>query len=281
MGNRGAGKTSLANTILRRPSTFPERTGQCVKIRGVAAGRLVTVVDTPGWWKNFPISETPEVLKQELVLSVTHCQPGPHAVLLVVRLDSAYKDRARRAAQEHLELLGKDVWLHAVVVFTYSDGMQDRAVERHLGGEGEALLQGLVDRCGSRCHVLSIDHHSASGVTALLEAIEEMVSSNGGFFYEANPGRLHEVTRARRVAEESATKRKMMVQEQRGIQKGHDCTLPSVSMVLVGYRRAGKTSVRNAVFGRGSSGDKRTSQCVRTQGEVADIHITVQWAFGI
>ncbi|KAK1806679.1 hypothetical protein P4O66_005179 [Electrophorus voltai] len=215
VGNRGAGKTCLANMILHRQPTAPRRTARCVKIRRVAAGRLVTVVDTPGWWKNFPISETPEVLKQELALSVTHCAPGPHAVLLVVRLDADYKDRARRAAQEHLELLGEGVWRHAMVVFTYGDGLQDQAVERRLGGEGEALLQGLVDRCGSRYHVINVDRYSAPGVTSLLEAIEEMVWRNDGLPYEAAPEPLRQVTEDRRAAEARATKRRMMVQERR------------------------------------------------------------------
>ncbi|XP_026866609.2 GTPase IMAP family member 8 [Electrophorus electricus] len=275
VGNRGAGKTCLANMILHRQPTAPRRTARCVKIRGVAAGRLVTVVDTPGWWKNFPISETPEVLKQELALSVTHCAPGPHAVLLVVRLDADYKDRARRAAQEHLELLGEGVWRHAMVVFTYGDGLQDQAVERRLGGEGEALLQGLVDRCGSRYHVINVDRYSAPGVTSLLEAIEEMVWRNGGLPYEAAPEPLRQVTEDRRAAEARATKRRMTVQERRVSREGHNCTLPSVSMVLLGYRRAGKTSVRNTIFGRGNSGCRRTSQCVKTQGEVAGKLVTV------
>ncbi|KAK3515633.1 hypothetical protein QTP70_025335 [Hemibagrus guttatus] len=275
LGNKGAGKTSLANMILCRQTTSPKSTAQCTKIRGVAAGRLVTLVDNPGWWKNFLVDETPEFQKQELVLSMAHCPPGPHAVLLVIRVDVLYTEKNSRAAQQHLELLGKDIWKHTIVVFTYSDRLQDQTVEQHVESEGEAVLQRLVGKCGNRYHVFNIDRYSGTQVKELLEMIEDMVSGNGGSCYEMDQTCLYEVKEMRRVVEEKAHKRKMMVQEQRDVHKGHNCSLSSIRMVLLGYRRSGKSSIRNNIFGRENTGLKRTSQCVKTQSEVSGNVITV------
>ncbi|XP_036414451.1 GTPase IMAP family member 8-like [Colossoma macropomum] len=275
LGNRGAGKTSLANTILSRQTTSPKRTAQCVKIHGVAAGRLVTVVDTPGWWKNFLTNETPEFQKQELLLSTAHCPPGPHVVLLVIRVDKFYKEKHKRSAQEHLELLGKDVWRHIIVVFTYNDHLQDQTVEQFIGCEGETFLQWLVDKCGNRYHVLNVESYNSSQVKELMERIEEVVAVNGGCHFEMDRKRLYEVKEMRKKAEERADKRRKVVQEQRGGHEGLNCSLSNIRMVLLGYRRAGKSSARNAIFGKESFDCKRTAQCVKTQDEVAGKLVTV------
>lgn len=220
LGNKGAGKTSLANMILCRQTTSPKSTAQCTKIRGVAAGRLVTLVDSPGWWKNFLVKDTPEFQKQELVLSMAHCPPGPHAVLLVIRVDALYTEKNSRAAQQHLELLGKDIWKHTIVVFTYGDRLQDQTVAQHVESEGEVVLQRLVGKCGNRYHIVNIDRYSGIQVKELLEMIEDMVSGNGGSCYAMDQTCLYEVKEMRKVTEEKANKRRRMVQEQRDVHKG-------------------------------------------------------------
>ncbi|XP_066498106.1 GTPase IMAP family member 8 [Hoplias malabaricus] len=275
LGNRGAGKTSLANIILSRQTTSPRRTAQCVRIRGVAAGRLVTVVDTPGWWKNYLANETPEFQKQELILSMVHCPPGPHAVLLVVRVDTLYKEKNWRSAQEHIELLGKEVWKHTIVVFTYSDRLQDQTLEQYIGSEGETFLQWLVDKCGKRYQTLNIDSYNSLQVKELLERVEEVVAVNSGHF-EMDKKRLHVVKEMRKVEEVRASKREMRAQEKRPVPGGHNCSLSSIRIVLLGYRRSGKTSARNTIIGRECNFEcKRTAQCVKTQEEVTGKLVTV------
>ncbi|XP_072515141.1 GTPase IMAP family member 8 [Salminus brasiliensis] len=274
LGNRGAGKTSVANMILSRQTTTPKRTARCVKIRGVAAGRLVTVVDTPGWWKNCLTNETPEYQKQELVLSTAHCSPGPHVALLVIRVDTSYKEKNRRSAQEHMELLGEDIWKHTIVVFTYGDHLQDQVVEQYVGGEGETSLQWLVAKCGNRYHVLNIESYSSSQVKELMERIEEVAAMNSGCHYEMDRKRLCEVKEMRKVAEERASKR-MTVQEERRVPEGRSCSLTNIRMLLLGSRRAGKSSASNTIFGRENFVYKRTAQCVKIQDEVAGKLVTV------
>uniref|UniRef100_A0A8C1XT56 AIG1-type G domain-containing protein n=1 Tax=Cyprinus carpio TaxID=7962 RepID=A0A8C1XT56_CYPCA len=189
LGNRAAGKTSLANLITGHAEPHLKRTAQCVKMHGDFAGRQVTVVDTPGWWKNYLVKETPEFQKQEILLSVAHCPPGPHAVLLIIRVDALFKEKHRRSVQEHLELLSERVWNHTIVVFTYRDQLQ----EQTLGNEGKAL-QWLVEKCGNRYHVLNNENwNDDSQVKDLLEKIEKMVAQNRGHYYEIDLKTLKEV----------------------------------------------------------------------------------------
>ncbi|XP_041956659.1 GTPase IMAP family member 4-like [Alosa sapidissima] len=85
LGNRAAGKSSSGNTILgRKEFDTVGRTAECVKREGETAGRHITVVEAPGWWINSTVELTPERDKREIVLSVSLCPPGPHAVVLII-----------------------------------------------------------------------------------------------------------------------------------------------------------------------------------------------------
>src|SRR4029434_7686794 len=90
------------------------RTAQSVKRQGQVAGRQVTVVEAPGWWRNHQLEETPELTKEEIGLSVSLCSPGPHALLLGIRGDMSFTETHRRSVQKHLELLSDRVWSHTV-----------------------------------------------------------------------------------------------------------------------------------------------------------------------
>ena len=185
LGYRNAGKSSSGNTILGREEfDTVGRTAQCVKRQGQVAGRQVTVVEAPGWWRNYQLKETPELTKNEIEFSVSLCPPGSHALLLVIRVDISSTETERRSVQEHLELLSERVWSHTIVLFTCGDWLGDTPIEQHIESEGESL-QWLVEKCGNRYHVLNNqkreDHMQ---VTQLMEKIEEMVAGNRGHHYE-------------------------------------------------------------------------------------------------
>lgn len=87
---------------------------------GEVAGRWrVTVVKTPGWWKTLNPIETRELTKMGIIHSVSLCAPGPHALLLVIDMDDILEKKSGRVIEEHLELLGNDVWNHTIVLLNY------------------------------------------------------------------------------------------------------------------------------------------------------------------
>ncbi|XP_076843667.1 uncharacterized protein LOC143488702 [Brachyhypopomus gauderio] len=285
LGYRGAGKSSSGNTILGREEFELKRTAQCVKRQGEVAGRNITVVEAPGWWKNEHVEQSSEILKQEIVLSVSLCPPGPHVLLLVLRVDTTFKDHERSVLEGHMKLLTERVWSHTIVLFTHGDWdcLIDTPIEQHIESEDSAL-QWLVEKCGNRYHVLNnMNRGDDTQVTELLEKIEEMVAANSGCHFEIDRKILQEVEEKKRVLEERGRERVMKVQKQReDIRElmGDTHHLSDLRIVLLGYRRAGKSSAGNTILGREEFELKRTAQCVKRQAEVAGRMITVVEAPG-
>ncbi|XP_058239783.1 GTPase IMAP family member 9-like [Hemibagrus wyckioides] len=176
LGCRGAGKSSAGNTILGREEFDLRGSAQCVMRQGEVAGRKITVVEAPGWQRDKAVQS----LKQEIELSVSMCPPGPHAVLLVMRLDFEFTEKEREELVRYVDLLGSTVWSHTIVLFTFGDSLGDTTIERHIESEGQAL-QRLVEKCGNRYHVFNNKKRDDdSQVTEMLEKIEEMVAENKG-----------------------------------------------------------------------------------------------------
>ncbi|KAI4892614.1 hypothetical protein NFI96_021681, partial [Prochilodus magdalenae] len=281
LGYKAAGRSSAGNTILNREEFELKRTAQCVKRQGDVAGRHITVVDAPGWWKN--VEDSTELLKQEIVLSVSLCPPGPHAVLLLIRVDNVFKENDRRIFDGYLNLLTDTVWSHTIVLFTCGDCLGDTPIEQHIESEGKEL-QWLVEKCGNRYHVLNNENRSDdTQVTELLEKIEKMVTANSGRHFEMDRKILQEVEEKRRAEEERVKERRMKVQRQReNFKVFRDITHhPSeLRIVLLGYKAAGRSSAGNTILNREEFELKRTAQCMKRQGEVAGRHITVVEAPG-
>ncbi|XP_031425736.2 GTPase IMAP family member 9-like, partial [Clupea harengus] len=193
LGSRRKGKSSSGNTILGREEFDTSgRTAECVKREEETAGRHITVVEAPGWTGTRSAVHTPECDKQEIVLSVSLCPPGPHAVLLVIRAVQSFTETYRRAVQEHLELLGERVWSHTIVLFTWGDWLGNTTIEQHIEREGKAL-QWVVEKCGNRYHVVENDKSDGGQVTELLEKIEEMVAGNRGHHFDFDEKFMKEV----------------------------------------------------------------------------------------
>ncbi|KAK1796864.1 hypothetical protein P4O66_000952 [Electrophorus voltai] len=180
LGERETGKSSAGNTILGGAVHFQigQATEECSRKQAEVSGRLVTVVDVPGW-EGGPEGITPERVRREVRVSVTLCPPGPHALLLTLRVDALVR---ATAVKEHLELLGEDVWKYTILLFTRGDQLREGVtIEQHIQGGGRDL-HWLLEKCGNRYHVISSlcleGKRSTVQVTGLLETIEKMVAGN-------------------------------------------------------------------------------------------------------
>ncbi|GAA6106651.1 uncharacterized protein LOC113638703 [Tachysurus ichikawai] len=304
-GYQFSGKSSTGNTILAQEAfvTFPnKRMSKCVKREGDVQGRHVTVVDTPGRWRIHPVEYTTELCKQDLVLSVTQCPPGPHILLVLVRLDISFTERSKKTIEGHFQLFGENVWRHTMVLFTCGDFLGETTIEQFIETEGQAL-QWLVQKCNNMYHVFNNNiKDDRSQVSELLEKIDEVVASNGGGHFEMDQKILQEVQMKRKMAEYKAKERRLMAdqaKERRLLaedkakerrlmaeaaqrvstssvsEKGASPSDPEVNIVLIGYRKAGKTTTGNIMLGKTIFSRQKTFQSEQQHGQVAGRQVAI------
>ncbi|XP_037544532.1 uncharacterized protein LOC119421226 [Nematolebias whitei] len=281
LGAKGSGKTSALNTILgRRSSQELRRTAQSCVGDGVVFGRQLTVVDTPGWWMNYFCDETSVFDRREIALSSSLCPPGPHVFLLVIRVDRAFTETHRRAAQEHLELISEHIWSRVVLLFSFGDWLGGTTTEQYLETEGEPLLW-LVEKCSNRYHVLN-NKTKGDGfqVRELIGKIEEMMSGcSGCWHYEIERKALEELKTRMKTEADRARERLMKKEEQRRTARSELeklRPLQEFTVILAGGRKAGKSSSGNTILTRESfDTDAGTSSCSEHRQNISEKTVSV------
>ncbi|GAA6229588.1 GTPase IMAP family member 8-like isoform X1 [Lates japonicus] len=254
----------------------------------MVAERKLTVVDSPGWLYNHTLQDTCETDKLEIQNSMYLCPPGPHAVLLVVSLASAFNESYQRAVQEHMSLFTDDVWRYTIVVFTRGEWLGGKTVEERI--ESEKGLQWLVEMCSNRYHVLNSKNHSdKTNITELLEKIEEMWAGNKDPHYEVDLSRAEQMETRKEAENKMATRIRQTTQRQtrmlQALFKGEWQPVPDLRVVLIGRKESGKSMAGNAILfeelfdtswmKKEFQGKETTMMCVKHKRNVAGVNITV------
>ncbi|XP_076018632.1 LOW QUALITY PROTEIN: uncharacterized protein LOC143010269 [Genypterus blacodes] len=192
LGKTGAGKSSLSNTIFGE-YMFPTNssanagTGDCRAESRSVNGRRVTMIDTPGF---FDPDRSDQDLKREIVKCVTECSPGPHAFLIVLKVDK-FTVQEKEVIAKISQVFSEEAFKFATVVFTHGDQLDEQKTIQEFVNQNESLRD-LVRKCGGRCHVIDSKHWNGSQenyrsnafqVTKLLNSIEKMVMKNKGSCY--------------------------------------------------------------------------------------------------
>ncbi|XP_041959148.1 GTPase IMAP family member 8-like isoform X2 [Alosa sapidissima] len=252
LGYNRSGKTATINTFLGVGAYHQgEGATHSVKREGVVVGRKVTLIDTPGWWKLYSATQTAEYIKRELVLSTSLCPPGPHALLLVVELDSPFTEIEYTSVVEHCELLGANIWEHTIVLFTKGDLLTDKTIEERIKSQEEKLDQ-LVARCGGRYQVFDnkTKCDDRSQVKTLLDKLDELIASDHHHPFEVDHIKLKDIEEAKKVDKERGliNKERILEERQRIKINGEVLSLPEIRMILVGWVLSGKSYAGNIIL---------------------------------
>lgn len=275
LGSRSVGKTSVVNTILRfKAGENGKRTAHSVKYQGLVGATQICIVDTPGWWKEYAESDTPEVIKDELKLSVFLCPPGPHIFLLVIDADASFNSRHLNAVITHLELLGDEVVRHTILIFTKGDWLGSQTIEQYIEGEGEAL-QLLVNKCGNRYHVLNNKDQSEAQVTELMDKITWAVNLNNCEHFTLDQQRVALIEDRRRKVEEGAFLRQIQISSRRKNFSGKCEMQQDLRLVMFGPKTFGKTTTANNILGKPVFAVRQNDQCQIGVADVAGRLVTV------
>ncbi|XP_013856083.1 GTPase IMAP family member 8 [Austrofundulus limnaeus] len=289
-------KSSAGNTILGKAefdvNNDGRRTTQSEISHSLVMNRRLTVVDSPGWLYIHTLQDTSEMDKLEIENSMYLCPPGPHAVLLVIKLSSAVNAAELRSVQEHMSLFREEIWKHTIVLFTRGDWLGVKSVEERV--ESEEGLQWLVNRCENRYHVLNNkDHSDKTQVKELLEKIEEMWAGNENPYYEVDLSRAAEIE-AKKEAGDKKTKRMKKIRETQSrvlkeLIEDKRQPITDIRIVLIGQKYSGKSTARDMILldrrfdtkllisqmKKDDQDQRRTTTCVKHEGSFDEVKVTV------
>ncbi|XP_064787375.1 uncharacterized protein LOC135510413 [Oncorhynchus masou masou] len=192
LGKTGGGKSSAGNTIFGQDDVFlsdsssTSSTQKCKAHTENIKGRNITLIDTPGF---FDTDIPEEELKPKIVKCITECAPGPHAFLIVLKVER-YTVHENEAVAKIETYFSPEAFKYATVLFTHGDQLNGLTIEKFVQQNDE--LNKLVEKCGGRCHVIDNKYWNTNQqgqysnqyqVAELLNTIEKMVRDNGGGFY--------------------------------------------------------------------------------------------------
>lgn len=192
LGKTGGGKSSAGNTIFGQDDVFlsdsssTSSTQICKAHTKNIKGRNITLIDTPGF---FDTDIPEEELKPKIVKCITECAPGPHAFLIVLKVER-YTVHENEAIAKIETYFSPEAFKYATVLFTHGDQLNGLTIEKFV--QQNAELNKLVEKCGGRYHVIDNKYWNTNQqgryrnqyeVAELLNTIEKMVRDNGGGFY--------------------------------------------------------------------------------------------------
>ncbi|MGH0181305.1 UNVERIFIED_CONTAM: hypothetical protein FKN15_006468 [Acipenser sinensis] len=125
-----------------------------------------------------------EHITEEIVKSIQMSSPGPHAFILVLKVDR-FTQEEKKAVEIIEDVFGEGASKFMIVLFTRKEDLENETIQEFVQRSSKELQQ-LVQKCGGGCHAFNNkDKSDRTQVTELLEKIDRMVAVNGGGYYSS------------------------------------------------------------------------------------------------
>lgn len=139
------------------------------------------MVDTPGL---FDTKEAMSTTCSEISRCVLYSCPGPHAIILVLRL-GRYTEEEQKTVDLIKGIFGEAAMKYMIILFTNKDALEDQSLDSFLAEAGEKVND-IILQCGNRYLAFNNKADAAeqeNQVQQLVELIENMVDTNGGSYF--------------------------------------------------------------------------------------------------
>ncbi|XP_034412749.1 uncharacterized protein LOC117747538 [Cyclopterus lumpus] len=193
LGKTGVGKSSLTNTIFGEQvvnigHTLSSETITCQAVTKPVNERNITLIDSPGF---FDTDRSEEDMKAEIVRCITEFAPGPHAFLIVLKVER-FTEHEKAVITKIKKMFSEEFFQYATVLFTHGDQLPEgETIEDCI--KTNVPVRDLVTKCGGRCYVVDNKYwknnqqeeyrNNQVQVKELLKTIDQMMEANGGRCY--------------------------------------------------------------------------------------------------
>ncbi|KAK2907390.1 hypothetical protein Q8A67_006375 [Cirrhinus molitorella] len=124
-----------------------------------------------------------ELLKQKIGKCINMTSPGPHAIVLVIKLGT-FTEEERLSVDKIRAVFGEEADKHTIVLFTHGDELTG-SIEEFT--EANEALKEILRRCGGGCHVFNNKNmEDRKQVVELLLKVDAVVAANGDKHYTSD-----------------------------------------------------------------------------------------------